>query len=232
MHVIALLVAPLLIGHQGKLIKRDIVIGSGPAAKNGDLITVDYKGTLTNGKMFEQSFGKAPYSFFLGNQEVIKGWDIGLLGMKVGGTRRLTVPASLGYGSQGNGDIPANSTLKFEIKLYQIWPRATHKKLIVKVLKPGKGRAVKMGDSVLVHYRGTFPNGFEFDSSYQSGQPLPVRTGSGGAIGGLEQGLIGMKVGEKRKIIIHPDLGYGVQGSGPIPGNATLVFDLVLVKIQ
>lgn len=232
MHLIALLVAPLLLGHQGKVIRKDVVIGSGPAAKTGDMLVVDYKGTLLNGKVFDQSFGKAPLSFIIGNGVLIKGWEQGVVGMKVGGKRKLTIPPSLGWGSRDMGDIPPNSTVKFDIKLYHIWPKATRKKLIVKTLTPGKGRAAKAGDTVLVNFKGMFPNGVEFDRT--RGTPYPVKIGAGGVIPGLEQGLVGMKVGERRKIIVHPDLGYGAQGAGggTIPANATLVFELELVRFQ
>ena len=90
-------------------------------AVGGDLVTVHYVGTLTNGAKFDSSYDiNRPYTFRLGAGAVIAGWDQGVVGMKVGGKRRLTIPPSLGYGSQPQGPIPANSTLIFEIELLSI----------------------------------------------------------------------------------------------------------------
>lgn len=225
---------PLLVGAQSGLIKKDMVVGKGAPARAGDLLVVDYKGSLANGKVFDQSFGMAPFSFTLGKGEVIKGWDLGIAGMRVGCRRMLTIPSSLGYGRAGSPpDIPADATLKFEVRLYHIWPRGSSPRVIVKDVKVGKGRAAKQGDSVEVHYKGTFPNGVKFDSSYDRKQPLPVTIGAGGVIPGFDKGLIGMKVGGRRKVTIHPQLAYGERGAGGvIPPNATIVFELELVKIK
>ena len=116
----------------------DKKLGSGPAAKKGDRVSMRYIGKLTDGKVFDCKFhglqestshlnliiankkGK-PFSFKLGVNEVIKGWDIGVAGMQVGGERRLTIPSNLGYGSKGAPpSIPGNSTLVFDIKLLEI----------------------------------------------------------------------------------------------------------------
>jgi FKBP-type peptidyl-prolyl cis-trans isomerase FkpA len=105
-----------------KLEVHDDVVGSGPEAKNGDKLRMDYVGTLAaSGEEFDSSkeSGK-PFEFTLGAGEVIKGWDQGVLGMKVGGKRTLTVPSDLGYGSEGNEKIPPGATLKFEIELLAI----------------------------------------------------------------------------------------------------------------
>jgi FKBP-type peptidyl-prolyl cis-trans isomerase len=105
----------------GGMIIVDEVIGTGTTATEGDTVTVDYVGSLTNGKVFDasKSRGNAGFSFTLGAGEVIKGWDLGVAGMKVGGKRKLTIPADMAYGSQdvGGGLIPANSTLIFEVEL-------------------------------------------------------------------------------------------------------------------
>jgi len=94
--------------------------GSGETAKSGDLVTVNYTGTLTNGTKFDSSInpGREPFQFTLGQNKVIQGWELGVLGMKIGEKRKLTIPPELGYGSQAvGGVIPANSTLIFEIDL-------------------------------------------------------------------------------------------------------------------
>lgn len=102
----------------------DEVVGSGEEAKNGDFVTVHYKGTLTDGTVFDASRnrGNTGFTFTLGVGQVIKGWDIGVLGMKVGGKRKLTIPSELAYGNQSvaGGLIPANSTLVFEVELLKV----------------------------------------------------------------------------------------------------------------
>lgn len=106
--------------------------------------------------------------------------------------------------------------------------------LEVKDLSPGKGPASKAGDQLNVNYHGvSFSTGEVFDSSFQSGQPIPVELGAGGVIPGFEQGLEGMKAGGRRQITIPPELGYGAQGSPPAIGpNETLIFVLDLVSIK
>lgn len=99
----------------------DLVVGTGATVVNGDTVTVNYVGTFTDGTKFDSSYDRGtPFSFRVGAGQVIAGWDQGLPGMKVGGKRRLTVPPSLGYGSQAYGPIPGNSTLVFEIELLSI----------------------------------------------------------------------------------------------------------------
>ena len=100
----------------------DVTVGTGTVAQDGDTVTVNYTGTFDDGTKFDSSLnpGRTPFSFTLGEQQVIAGWDQGVLGMKVGGTRELTVPPSLGYGPNDYGPIPGNSTLHFTITLLSV----------------------------------------------------------------------------------------------------------------
>jgi peptidylprolyl isomerase len=104
-----------------QLVSEDLKQGSGAGAKAGDRIDVNYVGVLySNGEVFDASWGKAaePFSFELGKGEVIPGWDQGLVGMKVGGERKLIIPPDLAYGDQGSyPSIPPNATLVFQVKL-------------------------------------------------------------------------------------------------------------------
>ncbi|MDO8536735.1 MAG: FKBP-type peptidyl-prolyl cis-trans isomerase [bacterium] len=103
--------------------KEDVAVGTGAEAKAGDVVSVHYVGTLTDGQKFDSSYDHGtPFEFTLGAGQVIEGWDLGVAGMKVGGKRNLTIPPELGYGTQGAGGglIPPNATLKFTVELLEI----------------------------------------------------------------------------------------------------------------
>ena len=105
----------------------DLRLGTGAEAATGNLLTVNYTGWLYDptradlkGLQFDTSLGKAPFTFTLGGQQVILGWDQGLVGMKVGGIRKLVIPSSLAYGGTRNNSIPPYATLVFEVELLDI----------------------------------------------------------------------------------------------------------------
>lgn len=104
--------------------------------------------------------------------------------------------------------------------------------LKVQDLTVGTGSEVKPGDTVAVNYLGTLENGDKFDSSYDRNQPFVTQIGVGRVIKGWDKGIVGMKVGGKRKLIIPPGLGYGTQSAGSIPPNSTLIFEVELVAIK
>ena len=99
----------------------DLVVGDGEEARSGQTVSVNYRGTLQNGREFDSSYGRGPFSFPLGGGRVIKGWDEGVEGMRVGGKRKLVIPPDLAYGSRGAGGvIPPNATLVFEVELLKV----------------------------------------------------------------------------------------------------------------
>ncbi len=110
--------APKTITTKSGLQITDLKVGEGTEAVKGKSVSVNYKGTLLNGQVFDQSYGRGPFSFKLGAGEVIPGWDEGVAGMKIGGKRKLVIPPALAYGAQGAGGvIPPNATLIFEVEL-------------------------------------------------------------------------------------------------------------------
>ena len=105
------------------LVIEDLVIGEGSEAQDFNKVVVNYTGTLEDGSIFDSSLkpGRTPFTFTLGVGSVIKGWDLGVKGMKIGGKRKLTIPADLGNGNNGAGNvIPPNATLTFEVELLEV----------------------------------------------------------------------------------------------------------------
>ena len=200
----------------------------------GDVLRVDYTGHLENkdGKVFDSSKkeGREPFVLTLGQGQVIAGWEKGLLGAKKGEERTLSIPHYLAYGPAGKGDIPGKSRLFFEVKVVDF---VVPGELASKTLTEGQGEAIKAGEKGNFHYTGWL-GGFEskqkFDSSLDRGQPIPVTVGAGEVIKGWDQGLVGMKPGEVRRLTIPYNLAYGPNGRPPtIPPYATLYFEVKYV---
>lgn len=112
---------PKPMGDVTELKTEDLKVGTGAEAVSGKMVSVHYMGWLTNGTKFDSSVDRnQPFQFQLGSGMVIKGWDQGVAGMKVGGKRKLTIPPTLGYGSRATGPIPPNSTLVFDVELLDV----------------------------------------------------------------------------------------------------------------
>ncbi len=125
-------------------------------------------------------------------------------------------------------------TQKSTVKVLQTKKQMTvTNKLLIEDVKEGTGSAVVSGDTVVINYQGTLTNGEEFDSSYKRGVPFETAIGVGRVIQGWDEGVVGMKIGGKRKLTIPSDKAYGEQGiPGAIPPNATLIFTVELVGIK
>lgn len=232
--------------HESGLQFRDEVVGNGESPEPGDTVVVHYTGTLdSDGSKFDSSRDRGqPFSFSIGRSQVIQGWDIGVMDMKVGGRRILVIPAELGYGERGAGAaIPPNAALRFDVELLSIvrpWPRnddqtvqKTSSGLQYIEYSAGVGERAKKGQMVSVHYSGFLEDGSLFDSSRTRGEPIQFQIGSGQVIKGWDEGIALMTPGAKHKLIIPAALAYGNAGAGGvIPPGATLVFDVELVSAQ
>lgn len=226
----------------------DIQEGDGAEAMSDSLVSNQYtiwvQGEETN-TFVVQSTPEQPISFKVGGGDtVFPGWEEGVQGMKVGGKRLLVIPPELGLGEQEANNIPANSTLILEIELTDVREPAkqtevdpadyttTESGLQYYDIVKGTGTTAEAGNTVSVHYSGWLEDGTQFDSSVDRGEPFTLTLGAGGVIPGWEEGLLGMQVGGKRQLRIPAALAYGETGSGPIPPNATIIFDIELLDVQ
>lgn len=221
--------------------------GSGERAKKGDKVVVHYTGKLTNDTVFDSSVNRGqPFSFKLGVGQVIKGWDEGVALLNVGDKATFTIPSDLAYGEKGAGGmIGPNETLIFDVELLEIIeaPKpfdvsgkdtlTTESGLKYIKLNTTEGIQAEANKIVKVHYSGYLEDGSMFDSSVERGQPLDFPLGQGRVIKGWDEGIALLKVGEKAKLIIPHQLGYGERGYPPIiPAKSTLIFDVELIEVK
>uniref|UniRef100_UPI0037E95440 peptidyl-prolyl cis-trans isomerase FKBP10 n=1 Tax=Semicossyphus pulcher TaxID=241346 RepID=UPI0037E95440 len=204
-------------------------------AKNGDNVRYHYNASLVDAKTFDSSHQKGEAKVaMLGEGRLLAGLDKGLQGMCVNERRTITIPPHLAYGSAGAGDtVPADATLVFDVHLLDVWNKADM--IVTKTVTTPKDckRSVMRTDFVRYHFNGTLLDGTVFDSSYIRKQTHDSLVGEGWLIKGMDEGLLGMCVGEIRNIVIPPFKAYGEKGSGKVvPSQATLVFDVLLVDIH
>ncbi len=220
----------------------DLVAGTGETAANGKLVTVNYTGWLwedgktdNKGKQFDTSVGGDPFQFLLGSGDVISGFDQGVVGMRVGGRRRITVPPDLGYGAYGSGSVPANATLIFEVELVAIGDVGGVTSLQIVDLRVGIGTAASSGKQVTINYTGWLYDSSAVDNKgtqfTQSTAPYTFRLGAGQVITGIDNGIGGMRVGGLRRLIIPPGQAYGSAGTTGVPPYATVIFEIELTAV-
>ncbi len=233
----------------------ELASGSGDLALPGDVVEIHYRGLLADGTQFDSSYAyDQPLQFILGQGMVIKGWEEGVALMRKGGKARLIIPPELAYGNEGAGGIiPPNATLTFEVELVEIRPapRAAPEPVAPEAftttpsglqyydLQPGSGTEALPGKTLAVHYTGWLSDGTRFDTTRQPrrpmGRPQPFRftLGKGEVIAGWDEGLVGMRVGGKRQLVIPAELAYAERGAGElIPPGATLIFEVELVEVE
>jgi len=243
------------------LIYQDIRIGTGPLAKKGDLVTVNFNILALDGtEIFSTSDQGEPVFFELGQPFDTKGMDEALLKMRKGGKARIIMPSNLAFGEQGRGNIiPPFATLISDIELVDIKSKkeysdeeqAKEPAVIQKYLEEnnidvtptasglyyiereeGTGPAPEIGDKVKVWYTGKLVDGSVFDASEKRGQPFEFPLGQGRVIKGWDEGIAMMKEGGKATLIIPSKLGYGERGSGQrIPPFSPLVFEVELREV-
>jgi peptidylprolyl isomerase len=222
----------------------EIEEGTGLQAQAGDAVEVHYTGTLEDGYKFDSSLDRGqPLPFVVGMGQMIPGFDEGVALMKEGGKARLAIPPELGYGNQQKGDIPANSTLIFEIELLSLQRpesptevdesdyEVTESGLKYYDFTVGEGASPEDGASIM-DFAIWVLNGMPLGNSQDQGQPLIAILGSGSLLPGWEEGVSTMKVGGKRQMVIPPELAFGEEGAGEtVPPNSTLIVEVELLTV-
>jgi peptidylprolyl isomerase len=228
----------------------EVVEGAGDGPAKGDVVTVHYEAWVLDGEKFDSSVDRGePIKFRVGMNEVLPGWDEGVATMKPGGKSVLIIPPNLAFGAAGRQSVvPPNASIKMVVELVSHEPGPavptpwdieglevviTESGLKYVDIKVGDGEIPELGNQVGLHYSGYFEDGRLFDSSRSKGVPAVFGLAEGALIPGFLEGLLTMKTGGQRRLIIPPDLAYGESGYGNvIPPNSTLLFDLELLAVE
>ncbi|KAL6103202.1 fkbp10 [Pungitius sinensis] len=200
-----------------------------------DFVRYHYNGTLLSGEAFDSSYSRnATYDTYLGQGDLIKGMEEGLLHMCLRERRIVIVPPFLAYGESGHGThIPPQATLVYEVLLVDVFNPKDDLIVQVKEVPDGCTRRTVTGDFIRYHYNGTFQDGTAFDSSYERNSTYNTFIGKGQVIQGMDKALVGLCIGEKRRITVPPHLAYGEAGvENLIPGSAVLVFDIEVIDFH
>jgi FKBP-type peptidyl-prolyl cis-trans isomerase len=202
--------------------------GTGETAIAGRYVQVQFTASTLSGRPIDRSDPDHPVGFVLWSGGVLRGWDEGVAGMRVGEKRRLILPRQLLYGRYpGTAALP-DAPLRFDIELVGILPGVRYTTNV-----PGHGPIARPGDTVKVHYTAYIDREqTPYDSTHNRGAPIEFRIGAGEVIQGWELGVVGMSEGETRTIEIPPYLGYGERGAaGVIPPGATLRYTVELLHV-
>lgn len=235
----------------------DLEVGTGRSVEPGDQVFVMYRGTRSaDGVFFDGNLddpeSAVPFSFTAGQPGVIDGWQQGIAGlrrqgtsfepmgdvaaMKEGGKRKIEIPAVLAYGSQGGGEkIPPNTDLTFEVHLLYVFKDSEREVFDFVDNTVGTGPEAKAGDLVELHYRGTYLSGKVWDDTRERGETVKYKLEpESRAIPGMIGGIIGMRAGGQRTLVLPHTLVFGGSGSAVVQGMqpVRIVVDLVSVNGQ
>lgn len=227
--------------------QTDTAVGTGTQASSTNVVGIRYTVWLYSasaadhkGTQLDTNLSSAtPMVFTLGNGSVISGLDQGIAGMKVGGERVLIIPASLAYGSTGYGAVPANAGVVFDVQLVGAQAVADAPAFSTSDTVVGTGATAASGTTASVKYSAYLYSasaadhkGILVDTNTSSTTDYSFLLGASQSIAGFDQGVTGMKVGGKRTIIVPASLAYGATGSGSVPANSGMVFDVQLDAVQ
>ena len=227
-----------------ELVITDLEVGTGPEAAAGDTVIVDYVGVRTaTGESFDNSYDAEPFSVLLGQGGVIQGWEQGLLGIQAGGVRQLDIPADLAYGDNppAGSIIEPGDALSFLVEAravvpppdpadaprdLEVEPSTGASEVTTTDVVEGDGATLEIGQTGLVNMlimRGDTTE-ILFDT-WEQGQPFQIDMEEGVSLPGLLEGLVGMKVGGQRIIVIPPDDAFGPDGDEQLglPANTDLI---------
>lgn len=209
--------------------------GTGPKIEKGDLVYVLYEGHFEDGTVFDGNMdpGQSVFFFIADTQTVIKAWDQKLVGQREGAEIKLEVAHADGYGAAGQPPkIPPYADLYFDMKILYVLKKSEEHAFTKTDTKVGTGPEVKVGDTVTVHYVGKYLNDKEFDSSRKRGETVTFKVGAKQAIPGVDAGIVGMKAGGSRSIIMPPGLAFGSAGTEDVQGTQVVIFDIDLISVN
>jgi peptidylprolyl isomerase len=217
--------------------------------ETGQVVSVHYTGWLEDGTTFDSSIERGqPFSFPLGQQAVIAGWDEGIALLQVGDKARLIIPSELAYGEAGGGSvIPPDATLIFDVELVDIAEGAPEAPVVVDPddyvvtdsglqyydMVVGDGPSPEAGQVATMHFTLWLEDGTLLGSTLSSAQPVQALVGSGQLFAGWEEGLQGMQTGGSRQLVIPPELAFGEEGTpdGAIPPNTGVIIEMELLSV-
>ncbi len=225
----------------------EVVAGDGAAPQEGDIVLMNVIGSLPDGTEVVNTYQQGqPAMAIMGKEQLLPGWEEGIMLMQAGGSAKLVLPPELAFGEAGYGIIPPNSQIVMEIEIVSVEApptpmeitddelTTTESGLQYTDITSGEDIQAEEGNTVITHYtiwvQGEDEDTFVFSSSFS--QPLTFVIGSGNIVfPGWDEGVTGMKLGGKRFLVIPPDLALGESGQGDIPPNSTLVMEIELVDL-
>ena len=225
----------------------EVVAGDGPTPQEGDLVTMDFSGSLPDGTMFGDSYSSGqPITVVYGSGQLLPGWEEGLALMKEGGEAKMVLPPELAFGEQGMGMIPPNSEVILDVALLAVEPapmptavdegdlQTTDSGLQYFDLVEGDGPTPEQGSQVSTDFTIWVQeeDGPRYVVSSEGQGPIPFVVGAGDMVfPGWDEAVTTMKLGGKRYLVVPPELALGDQGGGDIPPGATLLMEIDLVDV-